>query len=103
MSKEIRTPEYWKDEFFQPLVKAKTINGNEVMIPEMLMGAWRTIEAQADDLLKVKTIKEIIPDISKERISFRRTISRDIRKVFFEIWKENSPIETQVVEGYLKG
>ena len=103
MSNKVKTPEYWKDEFFQPLVKAKTINGNEVMIPKMLMGAWRTIEAQADDLLKVKTIKEIIPDISKERISFRRTISRDIRKVFFEIWKENSPIETQVVEGYLKG
>ena len=37
MSKEINTPEYWKDEFFQPLVAAKTINGNEVMIPKMLM------------------------------------------------------------------
>ena len=102
MSKKVKTPEYWKDEFFQPLVKAKTINGNEVMIPKMFTGAWHSMEIQADSLLKIMSIEEIVPDISPERISFRRIISRDIRRMFFEVWKENSPIETQIIETYLK-
>jgi hypothetical protein len=84
------------------MVKAKTINGNEVMRPESLMGAWHSIEIQAGTILEAIPIEKMFPDISPERISFRLTISRDIRKVFFEVWKENSPREIQVVEGYLK-
>ena len=30
MERTIKTPEYWKDKYFQPLVKAKTISGTEV-------------------------------------------------------------------------
>ena len=102
MSKEIKTPEYWKDEFFQPLVAAKTINGNEVMIPKMLMRGWHSIEIQGKTLLEIMPIEEICPDISPERMSFRRIMTRDYRKVFFEVWKENSPIETQIVEHFLQ-
>ena len=102
MSKEVKTPEYWKDEFFQPLVKAKTINGNEVMIPKRLTGAWHVMEAQADTILDAIPIEKMFPDISLERMSFRRITTRDIRKVFFEVWKENSPNEILVVESFLK-
>lgn len=102
MSKKIKTPEYWKDKFFQPLVKAKTINGNEVMIPEIFVKAWHGMEIQADTILEAIPIEKMFPDISPERISFRRITSFDMRRVFFEVWKENSPREIQVVEGYLK-
>ena len=102
MEAKIKTPEYWNDEFFQPLVKAKTVNGNEVMIPKLFEKAWHGMEIQVDSLLKVLTVEEIVTDISPERISFRRIISRDMNRVFFEVWKENSQIETQIIERYLK-
>ena len=102
MSKNIKTPEYWQDEFFQPLIKAKTFYGNEVMIPQMFTGAWHGMEIQADTILDAIPLEKMFPDISPERISFRRITSRDMRQVYFEVWKVNSPIETQVVENFLK-
>ena len=102
MSEKVKTPEYWKDEFFQPLVKAKTFNGNEVMIPESSRGEWHCIEIQSDTILDAIPLEKMFPDISPERMSFRRITSRDVRKVFFEVWKENLPIETQIVEYYLE-
>lgn len=83
-------------------MKATTINGHEVMIPEMFMRAWRRMEIQGKALLEVIPIEEMFPDISPDKISFRRVIGRDIRKVFYEVWKENPRIEAQTVEGYLR-
>lgn len=104
MSNKVKTPEYWKDKFFQPLVKAKTVNGHEVMIPRLFEKAWQGMELHTKVLpeMDAQIAKEIDRDISPDKISFRRVISTDIRKVYYEVWRESLPQEIRVVKAYLK-
>ena len=36
----VKTPTYWQEEKYQPLVEVKTAYGNKVKIPESLVQCW---------------------------------------------------------------
>ena len=89
MSKEVKTPEYWNEERFQPLVETETMYGTKVMVPENLMPAWRFHQRNGKSMLKDFSIQELAPDTWNREPSQRDIITRDLRKVFYEVGKEN--------------
>ena len=38
---EIRIPEYWQEEEFQPLVETETVYGKRVIIPRRCLAWWK--------------------------------------------------------------
>ena len=88
MSKEIKTPEYWKEERFQPLVEAKTINGNKVMIPKIMMTSWKSWEHLGKEWLQIPEVKEKLERGCQNPESERRKIGYDLGRLFFEIGPE---------------
>ena len=88
MSKTIKTPEYWKEERFQPLVEMETMYGTKVMVPENLMPAWQDYLMHHKDLLRLMPIEERIARGWVTPKSERSKIGTDLRRVFFEIGLE---------------
>ena len=89
MSKKLKIPEYWyTDERLQPLVEAKTINGNKVMIPQLLKRRWKAMESSVEDMLANPDTMEKLHRGCQEDDSFRRQISIDLGRLFFEIGQD---------------
>ena len=89
MSKIIKTPEYWKEERFQPLVEAETINGHKVMIPECLMSAWEDYQTRyKKGMFRIMSLEERIARGWVTPKSERAKIGTDLRRVLFEIGLE---------------
>ena len=87
--KTIKIPDYWyTDERLQPLVEAKTINGNKVMIPQWLQGEWRMLQTLGMEMLKNPDTREKLYRGWKETDSFRKRLSLDFRRLFFEIGQD---------------
>ena len=89
MEKRLKIPEYWRtDERLQPLVEAKTINGNKVMIPQILQRRWRMMEVTAKDMQEnLDTMEKIHRGCQKDD-SFRKQVSSDLARLFFEIGQD---------------
>lgn len=86
MSKALKIPDYWyTDERLQPLVEAKTINGNKVMIPQFLQGEWRMLTVLGKELLENPETKEKLDRGLKKTDSFRTRLWLDLRRLFLEI------------------
>ena len=91
MSKKIQTPEYWNEEWYQPLVEAETIHGNKVMIPQRFQIPWDGQKRNYQRQLKHKTIQALVAELTpgwERNDSFRRKLGNDIRKVLFEKYQE---------------
>ena len=87
-SKKIKIPEYWKDERLQPLVEAKTIKGNKVMIPQICQGRWFMMESTAEDMQANPDTMEKLNRGWQETDSFRKQVSIDLGRLFFEIGQD---------------
>ena len=86
MSKALKIPDYWyTDERLQPLVEAKTINGNKVLIPQPLQGRWQAMKLDGMTLMENPDTKEKLYRGCQESDSFRRRLSIDLGRLFFEI------------------
>lgn len=89
MSKTLKIPEYWyTDERLQPLVEAKTVNGNKVMIPQILQDSWRRMELYGQDLLENPDSREKLQRGCPEDASFRKRLGYDSRRLYFEIGQD---------------
>ena len=90
--KEIQTPSYWQEEKYQPLVKAKTLYGNQVMIPIGYQETWELEE------FRVKSVDELKPDgqtgleyeeeLLKYIINTENSPKADLAKVMLEIYQK---------------
>ena len=89
MSKTLKIPDYWyTDERLQPLVEGKTINGNEVMIPQILQRRWNGMELMAEVMKENPDTMEKIHRGCQEDDSFRKRVSIDLARLFFEIGQD---------------
>ena len=89
MSKTLKIPDYWyTDERLQPLVEAKTINGNKVMIPQLLQRRWRMMESTAKVMQENPDTMEKLQHGCQVDDSFRRQVSIDLGRLFFEIGQD---------------
>ena len=89
--KMIKTPSYWNEERFQPLVEVKTIYGNTVKIPERSKEFWdfqmkcfEEIMSEQGKQIGLKTIKEILDS----DITMRSRECEDFYEVMFENYQE---------------
>ena len=87
MSKTLKTPDYWKDEEYQPLIEVKTINGNSVRIPERLKDSWdflmtcfEPVILEQGKVAGLNTIKDLM-EAESQMTSKKR---EDFYKVFVE-------------------
>ena len=89
MSKTLKIPDYWyTDERLQPLVEAKTFNGNKVMIPQFLQHEWKMLQTVGMELLENPDTKEKLYRGCQETDSFRKRLSYDFRRLFLEIGQD---------------
>ena len=89
MAKTLKIPDYWyTDERLQPLMEAKTINGNKVMIPQISEGRWRMLEMDRETFLENPDTKEKVYRGSQKTDSFRRRVCLDLERLFFEIGQD---------------
>ena len=87
----VKTPSYWNEERFQPLVEVKTIYGNTVKIPERLKDSWdfhmkcfEEIMSEQGKQIGLKTIKEMLDSAT----TMRSRVCEDFYKVMFENYQE---------------
>lgn len=76
---EVQTPEYWKEEKFQPLIEETTAYGNKVKIPQSLKSTWE-MWGQNKKKIDVERAKAS----GWFRKSLRNPIYQDLRRVYFE-------------------
>ena len=90
--KEIKTPAYWREERFQPLIEVETIYGNKVEIPRRFKDSWDMMMDMSERIISkqgradgLRTIEEIMktepPMPGRERVDFC--------KVFIENYRES--------------
>ena len=89
MSKTLKIPDYWyTDERLQPLVEAKTINGNTVKIPQISQRAWKTFQRSAKEMMENPDTMEKLHRGCQEENSSRKKIYSDLARLFFEIGQD---------------
>ena len=78
--KVIKTPEYWKEERYQPLVEVETIYGNTIKIPKCHSHSWE---------MHLRTAKEIISKQGKATglKTIREMYGTDDRKI--HTWRDD--------------
>lgn len=81
----IKTPSYWQEEKYQPLVEAETAYGNKVEIPQNLQDIWNKTVS-----LKGKYPKDV--EQAKAAGFFKRTlhnrVNQDVLLVYYEEFQE---------------
>lgn len=89
--KEVKTPAYWKEDQFQPLVEAETLYGNKVKIPSRSKESWdfltnmsKTIISEQGRRAGLKIIKESLDTATLKRSKE----CEDFYKVFTESYQE---------------
>ena len=48
----VKTPSYWLEEKYQPLVEAETAYGNKVLIPQLYAENWELYQATKELMLE---------------------------------------------------
>ena len=83
----VKTPSYWKEEQYQPLIEETTYYGNPVLIPKRSQLAWKYLIDQMNRISEqygpenaVGWLKERLPQVKKH--------GRVLRKVFIEEYEE---------------
>ena len=81
----IKTPIYWQEEKYKPMVEVETAYGNKVKIPKNLQNIWEMVAS-----LKGKYPKDV--EQAKSVGFFKRTIhnrlKRDVMLVYYEEFQE---------------
>ena len=82
----VKTPSYWKEEQYQPLIEETTYYGNPVLIPKRLHLSWKfrkdimlRMGEQYGQEKAVGYVENHIP---------RGKIARDMSRVFLEKYEE---------------
>lgn|GEM_PF-3700444 len=78
---KIWTPEYWKEEKYQPLVEVKTAFGTPVQIPKNLLHTWRACEMMKDGILPILEQVKANGFFKKKP---GRQKAQDLKTVYFE-------------------
>ena len=90
--KEIKTPEYWKEQRFQPLVEVKSITGSTVKIPSRSKEFWEFLMKNYEKVIleqgKVNGLKIIRESLDTATI-MRSRECEDFCRVFAENYQEN--------------
>ena len=83
----VKTPSYWKEEQYQPLIEETTYYGNPVLIPKRSQLAWECRKDQMRRIMKqygpenaVGWLKNRIPQVKKH--------GRVLIAVFLEEYEE---------------
>ena len=81
----VKTPSYWQEEKYQPLVEAETAYGHKVKIPKNLHGIWEKTAS-----LKGRYPRDV--EMAKAAGFFTRTlhnrVNQDILLVYYEEFEE---------------
>ena len=91
MSKTLKTPEYWKEEEFQPLVEVTTLFGESIEIPERFKDSWefltKNYKQEISKLDKATGLKIIRKSLDTATLK-RSKECEDFYKVFAENYQE---------------
>ena len=96
----VKTPDYWQEERYQPLVEVETLYGNKVHIPQRFKENWELWLRQ----------KEILIDLLRDGVQHgyleetsnpRKKWAVDLRKVFYELYGISNPAELILKEELL--
>ena len=89
----VKTPDYWKEEKYQPLVEVKTIYRNTVKIPERSKDFWdfqiKGFEEIISKLGKQAGLK-IIKEMLDPEIIMRGLECEDLYKVMLENYQKQN-------------
>lgn len=77
----VKTPSYWLEEKYQPLVEAETAFGNKVLIPQSLMDTWEMWERNKHLVLPTVERAKAAGWFKK---SLRNQKYQDLMRVYFE-------------------
>ena len=80
----IKTPSYWQEEKYQPLVEAETAYGNKVEIPQNLQDVWEMVAS-----LKGRFPKDV--EHAKAEGFFKRTIHNRVKQDVWLVYYEEFP------------
>ncbi len=84
---QVKTPSYWQEEKYQPLVPVKTAYGHTVQIPKLYEENWESYLRTKDMIIKM-WLPEKADGCLKETSNPRQKWGVDLRRVFLEIYKE---------------
>ena len=90
---EIKTPGYWNEEKFQPLLETETVYGHKVKVPEIFMDLWQEMKEMADEaetlppVNRMSYTESIMSDL-EYLIHINGGIDSDFAKVMLEIYEE---------------
>ncbi|MBR5782918.1 MAG: hypothetical protein IKY33_01685 [Clostridia bacterium] len=82
----VKTPEYWKEEQYQPLVEETTAYGNKVQIPQSLQLAWKYHKSVIENMVKQYGQEKAVGLMEKRKL--RGKSARDLRSVLLEKYEE---------------
>ena len=81
--KTIKTPKYWQDKLFQPLIEVKTAYGNKVKIPKMYFNGWQTAKMEKAEAERLGL--DILDGLERDREI--NSLYYDLERVFYEIYE----------------
>ena len=81
----VKTPSYWQEDKYQPLVEAQTAYGNKVLIPQSLTDTWAMWESRREEILG--RLEQVIADGWFDK-SLRNPKYQDLKRVYFEQYQE---------------
>ena len=85
MVPEVKTPKYWNDEVFQPLIEVKTVNGNSVKIPKKFTNGW-----QMAQMVKEAMVEDGLDPLDGLEIHAETNpLYYDLERVYYEIYEED--------------
>ena len=84
--KKVKTPKYWEDKLFHPLIEVETAYGNKVQIPKRYINGWQTAKMEKAEAERLGL--DILDGLEKdEEIA---PIYYDLERVFLEIYEEDN-------------
>lgn len=82
----VKTPTYWQEEKYQPLIEVETAYGNKVKIPKSLIQCWE-LEMSLKEALKQEP--QEAKDGYLSAIKKPHDSRWDLTKVFWELYEAN--------------
>lgn len=81
----VKTPSYWKEEKYQPLIEVSTLYGNKVKVPERFLDTWEYLEKAKHR--RKQMIEQLTADGFRQMPSSNK-LKKDLQLVFYEIYEE---------------
>ncbi len=81
----VKTPSYWDEEKFQPMVETTTLYGNKVKVPERFSDAWAFYHRRKREMLM--KIEHLTADGLRQARACNK-LNKDLQMVFYEIYEE---------------